>query len=267
MTGRRCCMFVSVLAARLSQLRVLLNYGQLVNQGASPRGAPFACLAPVRHGQSEFNSPNLFTVCSVIDLTDLGITQARTAGLKLKAASASTSFTSTLKRALRTFDFMMADIVQTGFPVIRDRLNERDYAICGLTDARSAARAVHVSSLLRRAPPVGKSLKDNAALVLRYYLQEILPRVMRGERMLVSEPGNSLRALVMVLELATNASAFLKRSIVHRRAQMIFRPQRRLHGPDRLRSLHRAALNLTPPLRRPPSRSSRACGLRPSDSR
>ena len=36
--------------------------------------------------------------------------------------------------------------------------------------------------------------------MLPYYIQEILPRVMRGERVLVSAHGNSLRALVMVLD-------------------------------------------------------------------
>ena len=39
--------------------------------------------------------------------------------------------------------------------------------------------------------------------MLPYYIQEILPRVLRGERVLVSAHGNSLRALVMVLERLT----------------------------------------------------------------
>ncbi|MEA2992648.1 MAG: 2,3-bisphosphoglycerate-dependent phosphoglycerate mutase, partial [Alphaproteobacteria bacterium] len=50
------------------------------------------------------------------------------------------------------------------------------------------------------APPGGESLKDTAARVLPYYIQEILPRVLRGDLVLVSAHGNSLRALVMVLE-------------------------------------------------------------------
>jgi 2,3-bisphosphoglycerate-dependent phosphoglycerate mutase len=50
------------------------------------------------------------------------------------------------------------------------------------------------------APPGGESLKDTAARVLPYYVQEILPHVLRGERVLVSAHGNSLRALVMVLD-------------------------------------------------------------------
>ena len=52
-------------------------------------------------------------------------------------------------------------------------------------------------------PPGGESLKDTVARVLPYYVQEILPRVMRGERVLVAAHGNSLRALVMVLDRLT----------------------------------------------------------------
>ena len=54
--------------------------------------------------------------------------------------------------------------------------------------------------------PGGESLRDTAARVLPYYLQDILPRVMRGERTLVSAHGNSLRALVMVLDHHTPES-------------------------------------------------------------
>jgi 2,3-bisphosphoglycerate-dependent phosphoglycerate mutase len=53
------------------------------------------------------------------------------------------------------------------------------------------------------APPGGESLKDTAARVLPYYIQDMLPRVLRGDNVLVSAHGNSLRALVMVLEKLT----------------------------------------------------------------
>jgi bisphosphoglycerate-dependent phosphoglycerate mutase len=51
--------------------------------------------------------------------------------------------------------------------------------------------------------PGGESLKDTVARALPYFVQEILPRVLRGERTLVSAHGNSLRALIMVLERLT----------------------------------------------------------------
>ena len=49
-------------------------------------------------------------------------------------------------------------------------------------------------------PPGGESLKDTVARVLPYYVSEILPRVMRGQRVLVAAHGNSLRALVWGLD-------------------------------------------------------------------
>ena len=52
------------------------------------------------------------------------------------------------------------------------------------------------------APPGGESLAT-LARTLPYYVTEILPRVLRGERVLVSAHGNSLRALVMVLDKHT----------------------------------------------------------------
>ncbi len=75
-------------------------------------------------------------------------------------------------------------------------------------------------------PPGGESLKDTLARTLPYYVQEILPCVLRGERTLVAAHGNSLRALIMVLEKLTpeaNPGARTR----HRRADHL-PPQRRL---------------------------------------
>jgi 2,3-bisphosphoglycerate-dependent phosphoglycerate mutase len=118
-----------------------------------------------------------------------------------------TGFTTTLKRAQRTLDLILEELGQTGSPVIRDaHLDERDYGeLTGITRAAAIQKwgdeQVH---LWRRSydvpPPGGESLKDTAARVLPYYIQEILPRVLRGESVLVAAHGNSLRALVMVLE-------------------------------------------------------------------
>jgi 2,3-bisphosphoglycerate-dependent phosphoglycerate mutase len=46
----------------------------------------------------------------------------------------------------------------------------------------------------------GESLKDTGARVWPYYMTDILPRVLRGEKVLVAAHGNSLRALVMILD-------------------------------------------------------------------
>ena len=166
-------------------------------------------LVLVRHGQSDWNLKNLFTGWRDIDLTEKGVTEARAAGRKLKAQGLTftAAYTSALIRAQRTLDLMLAEMGQSKIPVIKDQaLNERDYGdLSGLNkdDARKkwGEEQVHI---WRRsydvAPPGGESLRDTAARVLPYYLVEILPRVLRGEHVLVSAHGNSLRALVMVLD-------------------------------------------------------------------
>ena len=52
-------------------------------------------------------------------------------------------------------------------------------------------------------PPGGESLRDTVARVLPYYCQVILPAVLSGQRVVVTAHGNSLRALVMVLDKLT----------------------------------------------------------------
>ena len=106
---------------------------------------------------------------------------------------------------------MLEELAQTKIPVFKDQaLNERDYGdLVGLNkdDARKKWGEEQVHKWRRSydvAPPGGESLRDTAARVLPYYIQEILPRVMRGEHVLVSAHGNSLRALVMVLDRHTH---------------------------------------------------------------
>jgi 2,3-bisphosphoglycerate-dependent phosphoglycerate mutase len=172
-------------------------------------------LVLVRHGESDWNKKNLFTGWRDIDLTDKGIAEAREAGRKLKAQGLKfdVAFTSALIRAQRTLDLMLEELEQTKLPVFKDQaLNERDYGdLSGLNkdDARKkwGEEQVHIwRRSYNVAPPGGESLRDTAARVLPYYIQEILPRVLRGERVLVSAHGNSLRALVMVLDRHTTES-------------------------------------------------------------
>jgi 2,3-bisphosphoglycerate-dependent phosphoglycerate mutase len=178
-------------------------------------------LVLVRHGQSDWNLKNLFTGWKDPDLTELGIAEAKEAGRKLKAQGLKfdIAFTSVLRRAQHTLDLTLTELGQTGLPVKRDMaLNERDYGdLSGLNkdDARKkwGEEQVHI---WRRsydvAPPGGESLKDTLARALPYYVQEILPCVLRGERTLVAAHGNSLRALIMVLEKLTPES-ILKREL------------------------------------------------------
>ena len=178
-------------------------------------------LVLVRHGQSDWNLKNLFTGWRDVDLTEKGVAEAREAGRKLKVQGIKfdVAFTSALKRAQRTLDLMLTELGQTAIPVFKNQaLNERDYGdLVGLNkdDARKkwGEEQVHI---WRRSydvpPPGGESLKDTVARALPYFVQEILPRVLRGERVLISAHGNSLRALIMVLERLT-PEAILKREL------------------------------------------------------
>ena len=166
-------------------------------------------LVLVRHGQSEWNLKNLFTGWRDVDLTELGREEARAGAENLKARGAKfdIAFTSVLKRAQKTNDIILDVLGQTGLKTIRDQaLNERDYGdLSGLNkdDARAkwGEEQVHI---WRRSydvqPPGGESLKDTGARVWPYYLHVMQPHVLRGETVLVSAHGNSLRALIMALE-------------------------------------------------------------------
>ncbi|MEP9349838.1 2,3-bisphosphoglycerate-dependent phosphoglycerate mutase [Xanthobacter sp. KR7-225] len=166
-------------------------------------------LVLVRHGQSEWNLKNLFTGWRDPGLTEQGVAEAKRAGALLKAEGLAfnVAFTSVLSRAETTCQLVLAEMGQPDLKVIRDQaLNERDYGnLSGLNkdDARAkwGDEQVH---LWRRSydvpPPGGESLRDTVARTLPFYIQEILPCVLRGEATLVAAHGNSLRALVMVLE-------------------------------------------------------------------
>ena len=166
-------------------------------------------LVLVRHGQSEWNLKNLFTGWRDVDLSELGHEEAKAAGRKLKERGLKfdIAFTSALKRAQKTCQYILDAVGQENLQTIRDAaLNERDYGdLNGLNkdDARAkwGEEQVHI---WRRSydtpPPGGESLKDTGARVWPYYLHDMQPHVLRGGTVLVAAHGNSLRALIMALE-------------------------------------------------------------------
>ena len=176
---------------------------------------PDRLLVLVRHGQSDWNLKNLFTGWRDPDLSPKGVEEAKDAGRRMKAHGLifDVAYTSALSRAQRTLKLACETLGQTNLPETRDQaLNERDYGdLSGLNKDNARKKwgeeQVHV---WRRsydvAPPGGESLKDTVARVLPYYCQHILPGVLDGKRTLVAAHGNSLRALVMVLDRLTPAT-------------------------------------------------------------
>lgn len=171
-------------------------------------------LVLVRHGQSEWNLKNLFTGWRDPDLTELGHTEAKAAGKVLaeRGMKFDIAFTSVLQRAEKTCQHILDGVGQSDLETIHNQaLNERNYGdLAGLNkdDARKkwGEDQVHIWRRSYDTPPPGdegESLKDTGARVWPYYMNEILPRAMAGNTVLVAAHGNSLRSLVMVLDRMT----------------------------------------------------------------
>ena len=174
-------------------------------------------LVLVRHGQSEWNKLNLFTGWKDPDLTEQGVDEAIEAGRVLaeQGLKFDIAFTSVLQRAEKTCQMILDGVGQSDLETIHDQaLNERNYGdLAGLNkdDARKkwGEEQVHIWRRSYDTPPPGdegESLRDTGARVWPYYMNEILPRVLRGETVLVAAHGNSLRSLIMVLDRMTQES-------------------------------------------------------------
>ena len=160
----------------------------------------------LRHGQSTWNLENRFTGSEDVDLTSLGIEEARNASLFLKYYTIDFAFTSVLKRAVHTLEIILNKI-GLNIPVFKSAaLNERDYGdLQGMNKAATIKKYGEAQVLDWRrsyqiAPPNGESLKDTYQRVIPYYLAEIEPKLKAGKTILIVAHGNSLRALVMYLE-------------------------------------------------------------------
>ena len=163
----------------------------------------------VRHGQSEWNSKNLFTGWKDPGLTELGVKEAKNAGKLIanKGILFDLMYTSMLTRAQKTGDLILQEMRHPEITIIKNEaLNERNYgSLAGLNkdDARKkwGDDQVHI---WRRSfdipPPDGESLKDTAERVLPYFKSEIMPKVIEGSSILIAAHGNSLRSLIMELD-------------------------------------------------------------------
>jgi len=191
-------------------------------------------LVLVRHGQSDWNLKNLFTGWTDVDLTEQGRAEARAAGVTLRDAGIrfDVAHTSVLCRAIRTLHLILDEMQLLWIPVHRHwRLNERHYGeLQGLDKAETAARhgAAQVKIWRRSydipppplapadprhpgndpryadvapsALPATESLKTTLARVQPYWEDRIVADLRSGRNVIVAAHGNSLRALVKMLE-------------------------------------------------------------------
>lgn len=172
-------------------------------------------LVLVRHGQSEWNEKNLFTGFKDVELTQKGIDEAKQAGKDLQKLGVSFDrvYTSTLKRAIETTDYVLEESGQAdlkGQVIQHPDLRERDYGdLTGLNkDETRDKYGEEQFKIWRRGydtpPPGGECLKDVVEnRVKPYYTTEIKQYVDAGENILIGAHGNSLRAMLIVLGVET----------------------------------------------------------------
>ena len=191
-------------------------------------------LVLIRHGESTWNLENRFTGWTDVDLTPLGLEQAKNSGRLLKAEGYDfdVCYTSVLKRATRTLWHVLDEMDRTWLPVVNSwRLNERHYgALQGLnkgdmakqygdaqvlvwrrsydtpppaleaTDPRSERSDIRYSKLSPEQIPLTECLKDTVARVLPFWNESLAPAIKLGKRVVVAAHGNSIRALVKYLD-------------------------------------------------------------------
>jgi 2,3-bisphosphoglycerate-dependent phosphoglycerate mutase len=193
----------------------------------------------VRHGQSIWNLENLFTGWQDVDLTELGRQEAVQAGRELLSEKLEPhiAFTSVLKRAIRTLWTILDTTDRMWIPVERSwRLNERHYgALQGLNKAQTVEKHGEAQVKIWRrsydiAPPAlelsdprhprfdpryaevdptwlpaAESLKDTLSRVLPFWESRIVPELRMGKTVLIVAHGNSLRALVKMLDMMSES--------------------------------------------------------------
>ena len=188
----------------------------------------------MRHGESTWNLANRFTGWVDVDLTAKGLAEAKQAGNLLKQAgfTLDLAYTSVLKRAIRTLWGTLDEMDLMWLPVKHSwRLNERHYgALQGLNKAETAAKYgdeqvmvwrrsydiaplplepndprtsyddPRYAGLQRGEIPLTECLKDTVARVMPFWNDEIAPAIRSGKRIIISAHGNSLRAMIKMLD-------------------------------------------------------------------
>ncbi|KQV55514.1 MULTISPECIES: 2,3-diphosphoglycerate-dependent phosphoglycerate mutase [unclassified Duganella] len=188
----------------------------------------------MRHGESTWNLENRFTGWTDVDLTEKGVNEAKSAGKILKDAGFSFDlcYTSVLKRAIRTLWLTLDGMDEMYVPIKHDwRLNERHYgALQGLDKGETAAKFGDAQVLVWRRSydipppaleagderasfndpryaglpqdsiPLTECLKDTVARVMPAWNDDIAPAIKAGKQILISAHGNSLRALIKMLD-------------------------------------------------------------------
>ena len=186
-------------------------------------------LVLVRHGQSVWNLENKFTGWTDVELSDQGVKEAIDAGKVLKdnGFTFDIAYTSVLKRANDTLDYILKEL-QENIPIYKSwRLNERHYgALQGLNKKETAdkygdeqvkiwrrsydvkppsledtdERFLSMKEKYSEYIPHTECLKDTIERVIPYWNSEILPKLKENKKIIIVAHGNSLRGLIKYLD-------------------------------------------------------------------
>ena len=198
---------------------------------------PLGTLILLRHGQSTWNSKNLFTGWVDVELTEKGTSEAIRGGMLMAEAGLlpDVLHTSVLRRAITTSQLALDACDRLWVPVRRSwRLNERHYgALQGKDKKQTLAEYGEDQFMVWRrsfdTPPppidpndefaqtndpryselppetVPECLADVIDRMLPYWYDSIVPDLLTGQTVLVTAHGNSLRALVKHLDNISDA--------------------------------------------------------------
>ena len=195
-------------------------------------------LVLVRHGQSQWNLENRFTGWTDVELSEQGVKEAKEAGkvLKEKGFKFDVAYTSVLKRANDTLNFILEELGEKDIPIKKSwRLNERHYgALQGLNkdetrqkygaeqvllwrrstdvkppelsedDERYPGNDPKYSELPKEDLPKTENLIDTINRVMVYWNSDIKKDLQEGKRVIIAAHGNSLRGLIKYLDNMTD---------------------------------------------------------------
>lgn len=188
----------------------------------------------VRHGQSIWNLENRFTGWTDVPLSEKGVKEAQEAGmvLKEKGFTFDLAFTSVLKRAEDTLDYILKEMDLSNIEIRHSwRLNERHYgALQGLNkdetkkkygeeqvklwrrsadvrppaltkeDERYPGHDPKYKDLTEEELPTTENLIDTIHRVITYWNTDIKQELEQGKQVIIVAHGNSLRGLMKYLD-------------------------------------------------------------------
>ena len=191
-------------------------------------------LVLVRHGQSIWNLENRFTGWTDVPLSEKGVKEAQEAGmvLKEKGFTFDLAFTSVLKRAEDTLDYILKEMDLSDIEIRHSwQLNERHYgALQGLNkddtkkkygeeqvklwrrsadvrppaltkeDERYPGHDPKYKDLTEEELPTTENLIDTIHRVITYWNTDIKQELEQGKQVIIVAHGNSLRGLMKYLD-------------------------------------------------------------------